>query len=658
MINVALEKFRGLTDKVTNVVMSYTEVEAKVREATNDDAWGPTGPLMQEIAQYTYTYEHFAEVMGMLWKRMLIDNTKNWRRTYKSLRLLNYLLLNGSERVVSSTREHLYDMRGLENYSFTDDMGRDQGINVRQKVKEIIALVQDDEALRTERKKTKKNKDKYVGIVGGGGGGPSSFRYNDDYENDEPRPSRRTNQLDDRDWQIGNKSIAEEAIDKVKEFVGGIKIFDSQEDRFGDDDEEISTERRNYIREDDEGYGADSERVDRSGYRDRYSNRDGRNETDRTEPPYRSSRSKETNEKQNQKSAVQSNTAAANGDFADFADFKSADDFQSRTSAVGTTIPKKTVQLSSVPSAAKPRRPSGGQLQLSDDSPVSLPKSQTVPSLQSLSPPRKPDPTNTDLLGSLLLDLPTAPPAALNSQQQFSAPGMAPSIQQTHSNPLFSPTWQPGPNASLMPGSTFPGVQQFPTTLPASHQPVPPSLLDTGDMTFQNSMSGVLAPSVKAAAVDVTTSSQTMTASQPLKANSLWSGANVNINLDNLVGGGKAQKSSAPSMKQLQLGQTVPVRPAVQPGTTIPPQGMMGFPQQPSMMGVPQQQGMMGFSQPQGMMGYPQPPAGMGMTQPPVMIGNPQQFGAGGFPTQTGSSQMFYAQSTQGTNAGFANFGK
>lgn len=29
----------------TNVVMNYTEIEAKVREATNDDGWGPTGIL-------------------------------------------------------------------------------------------------------------------------------------------------------------------------------------------------------------------------------------------------------------------------------------------------------------------------------------------------------------------------------------------------------------------------------------------------------------------------------------------------------------------------------------------------------------------------------------------------------------------------------------
>jgi hypothetical protein len=63
--------------------MNYTEVEAKVREATNDETWGPHGSLMQEIAKFTFTYEHFPEVMSMLWKRMLESSNKNWRRTYK-----------------------------------------------------------------------------------------------------------------------------------------------------------------------------------------------------------------------------------------------------------------------------------------------------------------------------------------------------------------------------------------------------------------------------------------------------------------------------------------------------------------------------------------------------------------------------------------------
>ena len=84
----------------------------KVREATNDDPWGPSGVQMQEIASFTFAYEAFPEAVGMLWKRLLQDNKQNWRRVYKSLLLLDYLLKNGSERVVTSAREHIYDLRG------------------------------------------------------------------------------------------------------------------------------------------------------------------------------------------------------------------------------------------------------------------------------------------------------------------------------------------------------------------------------------------------------------------------------------------------------------------------------------------------------------------------------------------------------------------
>lgn len=157
-------KVRELTEKVTNMVMNYTEVEAKVREATNDEAWGPTGPQMQELAQSTFYYEQFPEVMGMLWKRMLQDNRAAWRRTYKSLLLLNYLVRNGSERVVTSAREHIYDLRTLENFKYMDEHGKDQGLNIRVKAKDLIDFIQDDNRLREERKKAKKNKDKYVGV--------------------------------------------------------------------------------------------------------------------------------------------------------------------------------------------------------------------------------------------------------------------------------------------------------------------------------------------------------------------------------------------------------------------------------------------------------------------------------------------------------------
>lgn len=160
--------------------MNYTEMESKVREATNDEAWGPTGQLMQELAQATFSYECFPEVMAMLWRRMLIDSQSNWRRTYKSLVVLNYLIKNGAERVVTSAREHIYDLKSLENYTYVDELGKDCGINVRLRVKQLIEFIQDDDILREERKKAKKNRDKYIGVASDGFVSGKSLNFNND----------------------------------------------------------------------------------------------------------------------------------------------------------------------------------------------------------------------------------------------------------------------------------------------------------------------------------------------------------------------------------------------------------------------------------------------------------------------------------------------
>lgn len=57
---------------------------------------------MQEVAQATMTYEHFPEVMTMLWKRMLQDNRKNWRRTYK----VSFFTFHVSESFVMKFQNH------------------------------------------------------------------------------------------------------------------------------------------------------------------------------------------------------------------------------------------------------------------------------------------------------------------------------------------------------------------------------------------------------------------------------------------------------------------------------------------------------------------------------------------------------------------------
>ena len=66
---------------------------------------------------------------------------------------------------------------------FLQSSGKDQGVNIRHKVSDMIEFIQDDDRLRDERKKAKKNKDKYVGMSsdsmgfrGGSGGFDSSWQ--------------------------------------------------------------------------------------------------------------------------------------------------------------------------------------------------------------------------------------------------------------------------------------------------------------------------------------------------------------------------------------------------------------------------------------------------------------------------------------------------
>ncbi|KAF2988325.1 hypothetical protein EK904_005372 [Melospiza melodia maxima] len=122
----------ALRRQVKNIVHNYSEAEIKVREATSNDPWGPPSSLMSEIADLTFNTVAFAEVMGMIWRR-LNDSGKNWRHVYKALTLLDYLIKTGSEKVTHQCRENLYTIQTLKDFQYVDRDGKDQGINIREK---------------------------------------------------------------------------------------------------------------------------------------------------------------------------------------------------------------------------------------------------------------------------------------------------------------------------------------------------------------------------------------------------------------------------------------------------------------------------------------------------------------------------------------------
>ncbi|XP_016367300.1 epsin-3 isoform X1 [Sinocyclocheilus rhinocerous] len=149
----------ALRRQVKNLVHNYSDAEIKVREATSNDPWGPSSSLMSEIAELTFSVVAFSEVMAMVWKR-LNDHGKNWRHVYKALTLLDYLAKTGSERVAQQCRENAFTIQTLRDFQYVDRDGRDQGVNVREKAKQLVALLRDEERLRQERAQALKTKER------------------------------------------------------------------------------------------------------------------------------------------------------------------------------------------------------------------------------------------------------------------------------------------------------------------------------------------------------------------------------------------------------------------------------------------------------------------------------------------------------------------
>ncbi|KAI4142079.1 MAG: hypothetical protein L6R39_005085 [Caloplaca ligustica] len=213
---------------VKNVTKGYSQVQVKVRNATSNDPWGPTGTDMSEIARLTFNDANdFYEIMDMLDKR-LNDKGKNWRHVLKSLKVLDYCLHEGSELVVTWARKNVYIIKTLREFQYVDDDGRDVGNNgvahevkvalerVRVSAKELTSLILDEERLRTERSDRKSWKSRVTGIEefaprgyeGGDASQPQRRRP------DRPRPQREDEE--DAEYRLAIEASKYEAEEDQK----------------------------------------------------------------------------------------------------------------------------------------------------------------------------------------------------------------------------------------------------------------------------------------------------------------------------------------------------------------------------------------------------------------------------------------------------------
>jgi len=85
----------------------------------------------------------------MLWL-VTESHTATWRVIFNALMLLEHLIKNGLERCVDDARKHSHQLCSLNNFNYYEGMAN-QGIGVREKSKQIVELLADNEWIHEEQ---------------------------------------------------------------------------------------------------------------------------------------------------------------------------------------------------------------------------------------------------------------------------------------------------------------------------------------------------------------------------------------------------------------------------------------------------------------------------------------------------------------------------
>ena len=83
--NLSLYEVKHYVRKAQNTVLNLSDMETKVREATNNEPWGASSSRMAEIARGTFNYKDREQICNMIFRRFTEKSAHEWRQIYKAL---------------------------------------------------------------------------------------------------------------------------------------------------------------------------------------------------------------------------------------------------------------------------------------------------------------------------------------------------------------------------------------------------------------------------------------------------------------------------------------------------------------------------------------------------------------------------------------------
>ncbi|XP_010262501.1 PREDICTED: epsin-3-like [Nelumbo nucifera] len=146
------EKYKTVRLTLTDV----TKAELLAEEATNNDPWGPDARTMTRIAVASYGIDDYWRIVDVLHRRLYAIDWKQWRQSYKSLVLLEFLLTHGPEDFAEEFQCDSDVIEELGTFKHIDEQGLNWGDNMQKKSERILQLLEGGEVLKEERFKALK----------------------------------------------------------------------------------------------------------------------------------------------------------------------------------------------------------------------------------------------------------------------------------------------------------------------------------------------------------------------------------------------------------------------------------------------------------------------------------------------------------------------
>ncbi|KAL0242923.1 hypothetical protein GEMRC1_005486 [Eukaryota sp. GEM-RC1] len=156
--------------------LGVTTTELRVKEATSLDPWPASTTLLDKIVDATFSSYDLAHTFRVIFDR-LGSPAKHFMQIQKSLILLEYLILHGSDSVVEQSRTQIYRIRTLKDFHHINEEGKDIGKAIRNRANHIVKLLTDEELLVAEQADAQRLRSRIQGRDGGTLSGLSSERH-------------------------------------------------------------------------------------------------------------------------------------------------------------------------------------------------------------------------------------------------------------------------------------------------------------------------------------------------------------------------------------------------------------------------------------------------------------------------------------------------